>query len=112
MENQRPNFHSLLFCGGLAKNDVYVQTHADICELPAVVPYEQEMVLVGAAILGACASKVYPSLEVIGTKHIIEYFLTILICFSALHKPWVEKVKFCIQRVAQLTSIEKNIECF
>lgn len=64
MDKQRPKYHSLLFCGGLSKNDIYVQTHADVCELPAVVPYEQEMVLVGAAILGAYASKVFPSLEV------------------------------------------------
>uniref|UniRef100_T1GAM5 Carbohydrate kinase FGGY C-terminal domain-containing protein n=1 Tax=Megaselia scalaris TaxID=36166 RepID=T1GAM5_MEGSC len=59
----RSNYHSLLFCGGLAKNSLYTQTHADICELPGVVPFEQEMVLVGAAVLGAYASKVYPSLE-------------------------------------------------
>lgn len=54
----------MLFCGGLAKNSVYVQTHADICQLAAVIPDEQEMVLVGAAMLGACAANVYGNLEV------------------------------------------------
>lgn len=52
-----------MFCGGLAKNTLYVQNHADICQLPALIPDEQEMVLVGSAMLGACAAKVYDSLE-------------------------------------------------
>lgn len=63
VKHNRPQFTSLLFCGGLAKNRLYTQSHADICNLPVVLPDEQEMVLVGAAMLGACASKVYPTLE-------------------------------------------------
>ncbi|XP_068142804.1 FGGY carbohydrate kinase domain-containing protein isoform X1 [Drosophila tropicalis] len=60
---QRAPFHTLLFCGGLAKNPLYVQCHADICNLPALIPNEQEMVLVGAAALGAAASGHFDSLE-------------------------------------------------
>lgn len=60
---KRPEFTTLLFCGGLAKNSLYTQSHADICNLPVIIPDEQEMVLVGAAMLGACAAKVYPTLE-------------------------------------------------
>ncbi|XP_030385094.1 FGGY carbohydrate kinase domain-containing protein [Scaptodrosophila lebanonensis] len=62
-EHQRAAFQTLLFCGGLAKNPLYVQCHADICNLPALIPNEEEMVLVGAAALGAAASKHYDSLE-------------------------------------------------
>ncbi|XP_055840821.1 FGGY carbohydrate kinase domain-containing protein [Episyrphus balteatus] len=60
---KRPKFTTLLFCGGLAKNLLYTQSHADICNLPVIIPDEQEMVLVGSAMLGACAAKVYPTLE-------------------------------------------------
>ncbi|EDW93332.1 FGGY carbohydrate kinase domain-containing protein [Drosophila yakuba] len=59
----RAPFQTLLFCGGLAKNPLYVQCHADICNLPALIPDEQEMVLVGAAALGAAASGHFDSLE-------------------------------------------------
>ncbi|KPU77698.1 uncharacterized protein Dana_GF24780, isoform C [Drosophila ananassae] len=61
--HKRAPFQTLLFCGGLAKNPLYVQCHADICNLPALIPDEQEMVLVGAAALGAAASGHYNSLE-------------------------------------------------
>lgn len=60
----RPEFGSLLMCGGLSKNQLFVQTHADACALPVLLPEENEMVLVGAAILGACAADAYPDLEV------------------------------------------------
>lgn len=63
LKHERVAFHTLLFCGGLAKNALYVQCHADICQLPALIPDEQEMVLVGSAMLGACAAKVYENLE-------------------------------------------------
>lgn len=62
-QNGRPPFKSILICGGVSKNKFYVQTHADVCNLPVIIPNEQEKVLVGAAMLGACAAKVYPSLE-------------------------------------------------
>ncbi|XP_067642778.1 FGGY carbohydrate kinase domain-containing protein isoform X2 [Eurosta solidaginis] len=60
---KRVPYTSMLFCGGLAKNNIYVQAHADICHLPAVIPDEQEMVLVGAAMLGACAARAFENLE-------------------------------------------------
>ncbi|KRF84546.1 uncharacterized protein Dvir_GJ13420, isoform B [Drosophila virilis] len=62
-QHKRAAFQTLLFCGGLAKNPLYVQCHADICNLPALIPDEQEMVLVGAAALGAAAAGHYDSLE-------------------------------------------------
>lgn len=62
-DSGRKPFHSLLICGGLRKNALFVETHAEACALPVLVPEESEMVLVGSAMLGACAAKFYPSLE-------------------------------------------------
>jgi len=59
----RPDFETLLICGGLSKNQIFIETHAEACGLPVLCPNEKEMVLVGAAILGACAAKFYPDLE-------------------------------------------------
>lgn len=53
---------TLLACGGLSKNSLYIQEHADILGCPIVLPRESESVLLGAAILGAVASKKYLSL--------------------------------------------------
>ncbi|CAA7408169.1 unnamed protein product [Spirodela intermedia] len=54
---------TLLACGGLAKNPLYIQEHADIIGCPIILPRENESVLLGAAILGAVASKRYTSLH-------------------------------------------------
>ncbi|KAK4793036.1 hypothetical protein SAY86_023471 [Trapa natans] len=54
---------TLLACGGLAKNSLFIQEHADIIGCPIVLPRESESVLLGAAILGAVAAKKYPSLS-------------------------------------------------
>lgn len=47
----------------MRKNSLFVETHADACSFPVLVPNESEMVLVGSAMLAACASKTYSSLE-------------------------------------------------
>ncbi|KAK5644725.1 hypothetical protein RI129_006025 [Pyrocoelia pectoralis] len=47
---------SILICGGLSKNPLFVQTQADVVNLPVVYPDEKESVLLGSAILGACAA--------------------------------------------------------
>ncbi|XP_075492479.1 uncharacterized protein LOC142530529 isoform X1 [Primulina tabacum] len=54
---------TLLACGGLAKNSLFVQEHADIIGYPIVLPRENESVLLGAAILGAVASKKYSTVR-------------------------------------------------
>ncbi|XP_069704948.1 FGGY carbohydrate kinase domain-containing protein [Periplaneta americana] len=51
---------SLLICGGLSRSPLFVQTQADVADLPVLCPCETESVLVGAAILGACAAGVFP----------------------------------------------------
>lgn len=61
-ESGRSEFKTLLICGGLAKNPLYVEAHAEACNLPILVPEEEEVVLVGAAILGACGAKAYADL--------------------------------------------------
>ncbi|KAM0874273.1 hypothetical protein ACQ4PT_037567 [Festuca glaucescens] len=48
---------TLLACGGLAKNSLYIQEHADIIGCPIILPRENESVLLGASILGAVAAK-------------------------------------------------------
>ncbi|RZC42847.1 FGGY carbohydrate kinase domain-containing protein, partial [Asbolus verrucosus] len=47
---------SVLICGGLSKNLLFTQTQADVVNLPVICPEEVESVLLGAAILGACAA--------------------------------------------------------
>ncbi|KAJ8634632.1 hypothetical protein MRB53_008899 [Persea americana] len=54
---------TLLACGGLAKNPVYIQEHADIVGCSIILPRENESVLLGAAILGAVGSKKYSCLR-------------------------------------------------
>ncbi|KAF1875772.1 hypothetical protein Lal_00006402 [Lupinus albus] len=55
--------NTLLACGGLSKNPIYIQEHADIIGCPIILPRESESVLLGAAILGAVASRKYWSLS-------------------------------------------------
>ncbi|XP_062336839.1 FGGY carbohydrate kinase domain-containing protein isoform X2 [Osmerus eperlanus] len=54
---------TLFLCGGLSKNPLFVQIHANATGLPVVLPAQTEAVLVGAAILGACASQDYSSIQ-------------------------------------------------
>lgn len=60
----RQAFQSLIVAGGLGKNPLFVQIYADACALPILLPENTEMVLLGAAILGACAGGEYDTLEV------------------------------------------------
>jgi len=54
---------TLFACGGLSKNSLYVQEHADIIGCPVILPREKESVLLGAAILGAVSAKKYATLH-------------------------------------------------
>ncbi|KAB2600179.1 hypothetical protein D8674_010450 [Pyrus ussuriensis x Pyrus communis] len=54
---------TILACGGLAKNALFIQEHADIIGCPIILPRESEPVLLGAAILGAVAARRYSSLH-------------------------------------------------
>ncbi|XP_069020789.1 FGGY carbohydrate kinase domain-containing protein [Embiotoca jacksoni] len=57
------DIRALFLCGGLSKNTLFVQIHANATGLPVVLPDQMEAVLVGAAILGACASQDYSSIQ-------------------------------------------------
>ncbi|XP_022290049.2 FGGY carbohydrate kinase domain-containing protein-like [Crassostrea virginica] len=50
-------------CGGLRKNSLYVETHADVLGLPVVLPKEEESVLLGSAVLAASASKDFNTIQ-------------------------------------------------
>jgi ribulose kinase len=53
--------NTIFLTGGSGKNDVYVHEHADITGCQVVLPKEQEAVLLGAAVLGAVASRQFDS---------------------------------------------------
>ncbi|XP_015514939.1 FGGY carbohydrate kinase domain-containing protein isoform X1 [Neodiprion lecontei] len=57
------NIETVLICGGLSQNPLFVHTQADVVGLPVLIPHERESVLLGAAILGACAAGVFPSVQ-------------------------------------------------
>ncbi|XP_054714417.1 FGGY carbohydrate kinase domain-containing protein-like isoform X2 [Uloborus diversus] len=61
LESNGHTVKCLLLCGGLAKNKLYVQQHADATGLPVIIPNTPEPVLLGSAILGATAAKHYDS---------------------------------------------------
>ncbi|XP_028412955.1 FGGY carbohydrate kinase domain-containing protein-like [Dendronephthya gigantea] len=50
------NIKAIFICGGLSKNPLFVQCHADVTGLPLVLPRETDSVLVGSAILAAYAA--------------------------------------------------------
>lgn len=54
---------TILICGGLSQNPLLVQSQADVLGLPVLIPNERESVLIGSAILGACAAGSFPSLH-------------------------------------------------
>lgn len=57
------NISSILICGGLSKNPLFIQTQADVVNLPVLCPDEPESVLLGSAILGACAAGLFCDME-------------------------------------------------
>ncbi|XP_077882490.1 FGGY carbohydrate kinase domain-containing protein isoform X7 [Ictidomys tridecemlineatus] len=63
MEAAGHSISTLFLCGGLSKNPLFVQMHADITGMSVVLSQEVESVLVGAAILGACASGDFTSVQ-------------------------------------------------
>uniref|UniRef100_A0A8C4FFD2 FGGY carbohydrate kinase domain-containing protein n=1 Tax=Dicentrarchus labrax TaxID=13489 RepID=A0A8C4FFD2_DICLA len=59
MKEAGHDIRTLFLCGGLSKNSLFVQIHANATGLPVVLPDQMEAVLIGAAVLGACASQDY-----------------------------------------------------
>ncbi|XP_023152782.1 FGGY carbohydrate kinase domain-containing protein isoform X1 [Amphiprion ocellaris] len=63
MKQAGHDIRTLFLCGGLSKNSLFVQIHANATGLPVVLPDQMEAVLVGAAVLGACASRDYSNIQ-------------------------------------------------
>lgn len=61
--NHGHKIDTLIACGGLSKNKIYIQEHADIVGCPVVLPREKETVLLGAAVLGSVAAKKFESVH-------------------------------------------------
>lgn len=63
MKEAGHDIRTLFLCGGLSKNLLFVQIQANATGLPVVLPNQTEAVLVGAAVLGACASQDYTTIQ-------------------------------------------------
>lgn len=63
MKSGHEDIKTILICGGLSKNKLFTQIQADVVNIPVVVPSEKESVLLGAAILGACAAGYFTNME-------------------------------------------------
>lgn len=63
MKEAGHDIKTLFLCGGLSKNSLFVKIHANATGLPVVLPDQMEAVLVGSAVLGACASQDYNSIQ-------------------------------------------------
>ncbi|CAL1545462.1 unnamed protein product [Lymnaea stagnalis] len=63
MEKSGHTIAIMFLCGGLRNNTLYLQTHADVLGLPVVLPNTEQSVILGAAMLGACASGQFSSLQ-------------------------------------------------
>ncbi|WP_084605025.1 FGGY-family carbohydrate kinase [Cognatishimia maritima] len=63
LETQGVCTSEIVLSGGLAKNALYCQTHADVTGCTVIIPDQTEPVLVGSAMLGATAAGAYESLE-------------------------------------------------
>jgi len=62
VENGHAPIETIWVTGGLIKNRLYLQAHADATGCTLVLPQEQEAVLLGSAVLGARAAGVFPDL--------------------------------------------------
>ncbi|XP_041359410.1 FGGY carbohydrate kinase domain-containing protein-like isoform X2 [Gigantopelta aegis] len=63
MNDSGHKISAVYICGGLRKNELFVKTNADVIGLPIILPDTSETVLLGSAILGACASHTFASTE-------------------------------------------------
>lgn len=61
MNHKGYRIETMFACGGGLKNEIFLSEHADITGCSLVLPREPEAVLLGSAILGAVASRAYPT---------------------------------------------------
>lgn len=63
MEASGHNLKSILICGGLSKNKLFVQTQTDVANIPVVCPEESEAVILGSSILAASAANYFGDMD-------------------------------------------------
>ncbi|KAK7501510.1 hypothetical protein BaRGS_00007314 [Batillaria attramentaria] len=63
MNHHGHSIQILYLCGGLRKNKLFVQSHADALGLPVILPDAHESVLLGSAVLGARASGNFSNIQ-------------------------------------------------
>lgn len=56
---------SLKLDGGAAKNDLLMQTHADLLGIPCIRPETSDKTALGAAYLALLALKIFPSIDAV-----------------------------------------------
>lgn len=61
--SKRRDIESVLICGGLSRNTLFVQTHANALGLPILIPKQSDSVLLGAAQLCATVAGFYSSIQ-------------------------------------------------
>ena len=54
--------NGIVISGGIVKSRFWLQAHADVCDVPLIVPKETEAPCLGSAILGAVAAGAYPDI--------------------------------------------------
>lgn len=57
------SIQSVIICGGVSKNELFVDTHANAIGLPVLIPEKMESVLLGAAQLAAAVGGFYDNLN-------------------------------------------------
>ena len=62
MNAQGYKLNTVLACGGDTKNSVFLREHADILGCQIVLAEQSEAVLLGSAVLGSVAAKLYPDI--------------------------------------------------
>ena len=62
LNNNGYNIKEIIITGGLAKNELFLQMHANCSNMPVYLTANEDAVLLGGAILGAYASKCYNSI--------------------------------------------------
>ncbi|XP_043376735.1 FGGY carbohydrate kinase domain-containing protein isoform X2 [Chelonia mydas] len=122
MQSAGHHISTLFLCGGLSKNPLFVEMHADITGKPIVLSKEVESVLVGAAILGACASGDFASVQTPPLQwNLLPEVVHLAMTMSSLLKthifqrPWREwekSGKSCFQTTGIKDFMTRSMKCF
>eukprot|EP01080_Neovahlkampfia_damariscottae_P005787 gene5787-9608_t len=62
MNQNGHKINSIFICGGLSKNDIFVQEISNVTKFPVYLPNEEEIMILGSSILASVASKQYDNI--------------------------------------------------